>query len=201
MGMRLVSVHSKEENDFIATQLAQGKCITVWETINSNKSLAWIGYSYFTSGTDFGRTQFSFFWLGTGQELSFTNWGSNEPSNGDYHCLLYSGSVKKWTNLRCAGTQRFICEKRMSECEKCPKYQNRTTFSRIEKEFRKTINERIVHGLFWMGNVSWSTNKRTYFAILCSLVCFYTLLSCKSILSNQNIETIRIKCNQQAKIL
>jgi len=78
-----------------------------------------MGYEHFwTSGTDQG-DEGKFFWMSTGQPLTFENWNSAEPNNFIYengeseNCLELwdrDGRGLKWNDSHCSFLSYFICE-------------------------------------------------------------------------------------------
>ena len=53
--------------------------------------------------------------LSTGQEISFTLWGPDEPNEmGGEDCveLIHDSSAWIWNDKRCGSSKNFICEKK-----------------------------------------------------------------------------------------
>ncbi|XP_018569919.1 perlucin-like [Anoplophora glabripennis] len=89
-GMRLVSVMSNSENDFL------------------HKEITEIGFSFWTSGTVDGVDQWT--WMSNGRQiLSYKNWNIGEPNNWDEKCLEIL-AIGKWNSLDCYKSRYFICE-------------------------------------------------------------------------------------------
>jgi len=78
-----------------------------------------MGYEHFwTSGTDQGE-EGKFYWMSTGQPLTYENWNSAEPNNFIYengeseNCLELwdrDGRGLKWNDSHCSFLSYFICE-------------------------------------------------------------------------------------------
>lgn len=73
-----------------------------------------------TSGTDFGGAEGDFYWAGTGDPLTFTDWLPNEPNNwfkekGGEHCIEYvvppdDSNAFGWFDALCMDKYHFVCE-------------------------------------------------------------------------------------------
>jgi hypothetical protein len=92
----LVTIHSKDEQDFLSNLLF--KIHKVVDTV-------WIGAKYSSS---------KFKWTDD-SELSFTNWGDGSPSNtSDKACVQMipeNSSVGKWVNEPCNKNNKVVCQK------------------------------------------------------------------------------------------
>lgn len=71
---------------------------------------------FWTSGTKSGNDKV-FFWMETGNNLSFTNWNDGEPNEDNYfqeaeECIqLRLGGGLKWNDVACEYDYNVICEK------------------------------------------------------------------------------------------
>lgn len=102
-GMHLASLSSQEDNDRLE------KHVNDFGLGNEH---------FWTSGTDLA-DEGSFFWMATGQPITFTNWNAGEPNNFQYdngeeeNCLeLWNrdGKGLKWNDSPCSFETYFICE-------------------------------------------------------------------------------------------
>ncbi|CAG0900708.1 unnamed protein product [Darwinula stevensoni] len=102
-GMHLASITSQEENEQL-------------EKVITSRGLG--NEHFWTSGTDQGE-EGDFFWLSTGQPVTYTNWNAGEPNNFIYengeeeHCLeLWNrdGKGLKWNDTPCSFQTYFVCE-------------------------------------------------------------------------------------------
>lgn len=144
MGMQLVSIQSKEENDFIAKQIQ-----SMWNNFKMLKKQFWstedsvpkatpeaprtkisifLNYlwlsdstTYWTSGTDSGWSKFTFNWMGSGQSLTFKNWYSGYPAGDDFSCIVFTtNALGQWANYNCTSNSwRYVCENRLSDWANC----------------------------------------------------------------------------------
>ncbi|XP_023022209.1 C-type lectin mosGCTL-1 [Leptinotarsa decemlineata] len=98
--MQLVSIESKEENDFL------------WKHMQS--FLGWGEYWFWTSGTTMPDEHWV--WMSTGKPILFANWFENQPDNAGNNekCLevRYSHTNKAlmWNDHVCTATKHVICE-------------------------------------------------------------------------------------------
>ncbi|XP_069128542.1 perlucin-like isoform X2 [Argopecten irradians] len=101
----LVSIRNEAENNFLKSELRKR------HVADSDWNVC-----YFTSGTDApveGRWE----WAPTGDPLTYTNWGTHEPSNGggNENCLcLYKAHDFSWNDRNCHNQDHFICRTRPS---------------------------------------------------------------------------------------
>ncbi|XP_065349304.1 macrophage mannose receptor 1-like [Cloeon dipterum] len=98
-GMELVSIETIEEGAAIEAFL------------NNFKSY---GPSFWTSGTDLGRSD-TFYWDSTGMEFGpYLNWNETQPDNGhngDDNCVLVDMTNNwKWDDVPCYWFMRYLCE-------------------------------------------------------------------------------------------
>ncbi|CAG9834905.1 unnamed protein product [Diabrotica balteata] len=99
LDMDLVSIESKEENDFLYK--------TLYRYINTQQTWYW------TSGTTLPYDKWV--WMATGSPVIYTHWFTNRPDNsgGNKNALevqLYPGKGLYWTNSNQNDTKRAICE-------------------------------------------------------------------------------------------
>ena len=57
-------------------------------------------------------------WVGTGEELGYTNWRPGQPDNhnNDQHCIYYraDGADPRWDDWHChAARLNYVCEIKM----------------------------------------------------------------------------------------
>ena len=79
------------------------------QVVSAGSSYMWIGLSRKIDSHDD-----SFHWV-DGSDLSFTNWGSGEPSSINENCtefVMRTGG--KWNDLRCTVHKSFICGKKLN---------------------------------------------------------------------------------------
>ncbi|GAB6022333.1 hypothetical protein CHUAL_006455 [Chamberlinius hualienensis] len=103
-GLHLVSIESQEENQRLEDYI---------------KTEGLMAEHFWTSGTDQSE-EGSFFWMGTGRPLTYTNWNAGEPNNFKYEngeserCVeLWNRDAKglRWNDSPCSFETYFICEK------------------------------------------------------------------------------------------
>ncbi|XP_074025540.1 C-type lectin mosGCTL-1-like [Leptinotarsa decemlineata] len=97
-GMQLVSIESKEENDFL------------WKYLQT--FLGRRGYWFWASGTVLADDHWV--WMSTGRPILFTNWIKNQPDNfgNNEKCLeaRYSYESLMWNDAVCTAARYAICE-------------------------------------------------------------------------------------------
>lgn len=67
---------------------------------------------FWTSGTCFG-TEREFYWMSTGQDISFSNWSPGEPNNAweRENCIeMWNEDGWRWNDALCEDKKGFICE-------------------------------------------------------------------------------------------
>ena len=92
----LLSIHSKEEQEFISSLLLQ------FNNISNN---AWIGLKYRNS---------SYKWT-DGTDTNFTNWAEDAIKDGTDPCVqmsLIKTTLGKWTDEACRKTALIVCQKK-----------------------------------------------------------------------------------------
>ncbi|XP_062612116.1 uncharacterized protein LOC134273915 [Saccostrea cucullata] len=100
----LVSVRSKQEQDFIVNIIKQTEDLT-----------AAASNGFYTSGTD-DRSEGIFEWTDTGTPypVTYSNWQPGQPNNvgSNQDCLLlqYPDNDWSWGDVNCADKHPFICE-------------------------------------------------------------------------------------------
>lgn len=109
-GADLVTIDSKERNDFLATLGLTDAYIGASDTA---KEGTWL-------------------WV-TGKALSFKSWNESEPNNsgGKENCAVF-GAAGKWNDVPCDGERAFLCQDVMKRapadpgdvCDNCPAIHN-----------------------------------------------------------------------------
>ncbi|KAG5867131.1 hypothetical protein JTB14_006258 [Gonioctena quinquepunctata] len=98
--MDLVSIETKDENDFL------------WKHLQS--FLGWGEYWFWTSGTTMPDDHWV--WLSTGKPILFANWFPNQPDNagGNEKCLearyKHTNEALMWNDHGCTEKKHVICE-------------------------------------------------------------------------------------------
>ncbi|XP_048240434.1 zinc metalloproteinase-disintegrin-like NaMP isoform X2 [Haliotis rufescens] len=103
-GANLVSIETSAENEFLKKFLLRfSTCSSGWSS--------WVG------GTD-KLVEGQWLWSNTGRTVSYTDWGDNQPDNGQSSsndCMLMCFSEKyRWGGEDCGTKQSSICEKKLS---------------------------------------------------------------------------------------
>ena len=88
MGSTLAVVTSEAEQQALASQV----------------SAAWIGLYRNPKDT------YRWLWV-DGTKYPFTNWGLREPNSLAEECAHMRGGDKRWNDLRCTSTRRYVCER------------------------------------------------------------------------------------------
>lgn len=100
-GMKLLSILSKDENDFISIKLKE-------HGLENTR--------FWTSGTCEGEANREFYWKDIGKKFAYTNWIDDEPNNWRSpqvaeDCVELRYNSQKWNDSICAMEKNFICEK------------------------------------------------------------------------------------------
>ncbi|CAJ0601895.1 unnamed protein product [Cylicocyclus nassatus] len=109
-GAHLASIHSNEENQFVADLSKSGKPWTDWH------DLTWIGLKQLDSNSDW-------YWI-DGTRVNYMSWAPGEPNDwkGIQHCVTLvcdphenvslSHIFRKWDDYECSGNVRaFVCKR------------------------------------------------------------------------------------------
>ncbi|XP_023022206.2 C-type lectin mosGCTL-7 [Leptinotarsa decemlineata] len=97
--MHMVSIETKEENDFL------------WTSLKS--FLAWGEFRFWTSGTT--TKEHLWFWMSTGKPVTWANWFPNQPDNTvNENCIeavyLNTNGALLWNDDVCSKSNFVICE-------------------------------------------------------------------------------------------
>ncbi|XP_050514837.1 macrophage mannose receptor 1-like [Diabrotica virgifera virgifera] len=96
MNMTLVTIPSKEVNDFLYTTV-----------LSANGEI-----NFWTSGTNLV-DKVSWMWMSNAQPITYSNWNVGQPTASAYRCLLgqmIRGKDFLWMNVDCNGLYNFVCE-------------------------------------------------------------------------------------------
>uniref|UniRef100_A0A6P7H0S0 Macrophage mannose receptor 1-like n=1 Tax=Diabrotica virgifera virgifera TaxID=50390 RepID=A0A6P7H0S0_DIAVI len=108
LDMDLLSIESKEENDFLSRKLK--------ELLQGRE------YNFYTSGTRLPYNKW--IWMSTGRPVTFTNWKPNEPNNymdNDETCIEVQYRYEtglRWNDENRETSDNVICEAKITkDCE------------------------------------------------------------------------------------
>ncbi|CAH1113041.1 unnamed protein product [Psylliodes chrysocephalus] len=112
-GMNLVSIMSKEENDFLR------------QKINEQEESS---QRFWTSGTRIP-DNVKWIWFTTGKSLTYLSWDEGQPNNAakDDECVMMQIKNKqlKWYNRGCWEDYNFMCEVTWKDCRTTSTSDNR----------------------------------------------------------------------------
>ncbi|XP_050514759.1 macrophage mannose receptor 1-like [Diabrotica virgifera virgifera] len=94
--MRLVTIPTKEVNDFLYTTILAANSET----------------NFWTSGSNLV-DKVSWMWMSNAQPITYSNWNAGQPTASAYRCLLgqmYKGKSLLWINVDCNALYNFVCE-------------------------------------------------------------------------------------------
>ncbi|CAH1110862.1 unnamed protein product [Psylliodes chrysocephalus] len=106
IGMELVSIESKEENNYIYNYIRDTIAGTTF----------WSAGTRLVNGIDW-------YWLPYGRKVTYTNWFVGKPDSKVEHCIqlqFLKDSGLFWNDLNCAIAQNFICEAPTEKIAACP---------------------------------------------------------------------------------